>query len=80
MVYSLTPIVGPIQRLASLSGASMVQYRTGHLCRVSQTLGNGLFTLGKAFVDCYTQQIFYRQMVFCRILFRVRGKEKHSAN
>jgi hypothetical protein len=80
MAYSLTPIVGPIQRLASLSGASMVHYLTDILCRVSQTLGNDLFTFGKAFVECYTQQIFYRQMILCRILFRTLGKEKHSVN
>ena len=31
-------------------------YRRQLLCRVSQTLGKGRYTLGKAFVECYTRQ------------------------
>jgi hypothetical protein len=31
-------------------------YRTQLLCRVSQTLGKGYFTLGKGFVECNTRQ------------------------
>jgi hypothetical protein len=31
-------------------------YRTQFLCRVSQTLGKGYFTLGKAFAECNTRQ------------------------
>jgi hypothetical protein len=31
-------------------------YRTQLLCRVSQTLGKGYFTLGKGFAECNTRQ------------------------
>ena len=31
-------------------------YRTQLLCRVSQTLGKGYFTLGKSFAECNTRQ------------------------
>jgi hypothetical protein len=31
-------------------------YRTQFLCRVSQTLGKGYFTLGKGFAECNTRQ------------------------
>jgi hypothetical protein len=36
---------------------------------VSKTLDKGHFTLGKAFAECNTRQIFYRQRVLCRVLF-----------
>jgi hypothetical protein len=44
-------------------------YRNHVLCRVSKTLGKGYFTLDKAFAECNTRQIFYRQRVLCRVLF-----------
>jgi hypothetical protein len=33
-----------------------IHYRTQLLCRVSQTLGKGYFTLGKGFAECSTRQ------------------------
>jgi hypothetical protein len=44
-------------------------YRNYVICRVSKTLDKGYFTLGKAFAECNTRQIFHRQRVFCRVLF-----------
>jgi hypothetical protein len=35
---------------------SIMHYRTQLLCRVSQTLGKGYFTLGKGFTECNTRQ------------------------
>jgi hypothetical protein len=61
-------------------------YRNRVLCRVSKTLGKGYFTLGKAFAECNTRQIFHRQMVLCRVLFfghsakTLPSVKKHSAN
>jgi hypothetical protein len=46
-----------------------LHYQNRVLCRVSKTLGKGYFTLGKAFAECNTRQIFYRQKVLCRVLF-----------
>ena len=34
----------------------IMHYRTQLLCRVSQTLGKGYFTLGKGFAECNTRQ------------------------
>jgi hypothetical protein len=45
-------------RRARRGGAAAAQhYRNQFLCRVSQTLGNGYFTLGKGFAECNTRQI-----------------------
>jgi hypothetical protein len=52
---------------------------------VSKTLGKGYFTLDKAFTECNTWQIFYRQRDLCRVLFfghlakTLPSVEKHSA-
>jgi hypothetical protein len=55
-------------------------YRTRVLCRVSQTLGKGHFTIGKAFVECYTRQrildkYFIGKGFFAEYFFRTLSKD-----
>jgi hypothetical protein len=45
---------GPINE--GVNGGLTYHYRTQLLCRVSQTLGKGYFTLGKGFAECNTRQ------------------------
>jgi hypothetical protein len=44
-------------------------YRTQLLCRVSQTLGKGYFTLGKGFAECNTRQRTLGELYISNSLF-----------